>query len=63
MTTNNTKLVEHFKDKPVTQLNWRELLEYNIALTFVEAQKVNGCIDCAIAAKHGITWECVEVKP
>ena len=58
-----TKLVEHFNGKPVTSLTWRELLDYNIALTFVEAQKVNGCIDCAIAAKHGITWEYVEVIP
>lgn len=52
------RLVELFEGKPVTELNWRELLRYNVALTFTEIESgiLSGNLDGGIAAKHGITW-------
>lgn len=58
------RMVEKFNGKPVSELNWRELIAYNVASARVQAASglLSGDISCGIAAQHGITWEYVEEK-
>lgn len=58
------RLVEKFNGKPVAELDWRELIAYNVASIKVQAASglLSGNIAGGIAQQYGITWEYVEEK-
>lgn len=52
---NQQRMIERFNGKPITQLNWWELIQYNRALASLAT--VSGNTDCGQAADLGLTWE------
>lgn len=59
-----SRMIEKFNGKPIDQLNWRELIAYNVASVKVQAASglLSGNIAGGIAQQYGITWEYVEEK-
>lgn len=54
------RLVECFEGKPVSQLDWCDLLRYNLALTRLNVASGayrTGNTPGDQAAQHGITWK------
>ena len=54
-----TKIVEKFNGKPITKLNWWELVKYNVALSqanVASGTNVTGNINETIFAQFGITF-------
>ncbi len=57
------RMVEKFNGKKIADLNWLELIAYNLASAKVQAASgpLSGNIACGIAQQHGIIWEYEEV--
>ena len=58
------RMIEKFNGKPIDQLNWRELIAYNLASVRVQAASglLSGDIACGVEAQHGITCEYEEKR-
>jgi hypothetical protein len=52
------EMIEKFRGKKISELNWKELIKYNVALALLN--NPSGNTDCGRAAKLGITWEYAE---